>query len=815
MWRFLAAVLMIHLTCLLASAQVPGPAVTVDFERIQDGHVLDGAGHETAELRGEATASDDAHAGATALAVKGVADFGPDFGKDRQATISFWCKPAALSGIMVGKYGGINIEIAEKNKAVRFGLKLSDGWMSCQAPDNTIPLGVWTHITASWGLDGMALMLNDNLVAQAALPATFDWFLEDKPFLLGCYAWPPGYDVWCFEGLIDDFSYRPVQDFLPANIVPAPPAPSAILDARLLDTPEPAYDQPLPATVTGRVVIDANADAIADAGETGLQGVSVTDGYSVTTTDAAGAYTLSPSPDAVFIFITRPPNHDVAGNWYQPVGSEVNFTVTPAALSEDEFTFVVVSDTHISSERRSLEGLSEFVTEVNALDPAPRFVINSGDLVNLDKQMTVSADIGRQYFDSYTGIMNHLNMPYRNVAGDHTDSSYRLDQFPPGDHRAGKAMYWEYLGPNFFSFEYGRLHFVSIDNVYHMAEGTAHELIPEHVAWLRADLRSRSAGAVSLTISENEIERHLPGFAELAAEGGIQLQIVGDAHVVSEKQRPVPSRIHGALSGTWWNGPCADLSPQGYMIYHVTGTSLECFYKGLGERVTMVSPEYGSPLSGQAALQAHLVEPQPGETLEFSVAGGQWRPMTETGRPFHRAIFAATWDTAEVADGLAEVSVRLTPGDEIRTQVFVVNNNRPSPPTDTDATLTFAVGTVIGASLAPAAPVQVLVNGTAVGSIAAGRKGDCSFSVPATVLRKVNALTFDYPAPDQPFTITHPFLTIGDRILTDPLSAAIREVQLNHWDENVVSRAGFAIGDDPYQTSFVMARGSFHFVLPE
>jgi len=182
MWRFLAAVLMIHLTCLLASAQVPGPAVTVDFERIQDGHVLDGAGHETAELRGEATASDDAHAGATALslggaAVKGVADFGPDFGKDRQATISFWCKPAALSGIMVGKYGAINIEIVEKNKAVRFGLKLSDGWVSCQAPSKSIAIGVWTHITASWGPDGMALMLNDKLVATAALPAIFDWFL--------------------------------------------------------------------------------------------------------------------------------------------------------------------------------------------------------------------------------------------------------------------------------------------------------------------------------------------------------------------------------------------------------------------------------------------------------------------------------------------------------------------------------------------------------------------------------------------------------------------------------------------------------------
>ena len=122
-----------------------------------------------------------------------------------------------------------------------------------------------------------------------------------------------------------------------------------------------------------------------------------------------------------------------------------------------------VTDTHVSSNPRSQQGLSRFVREVNALSPKPRFVVNSGDLLNLHKALISKPESGHRDFRTYVGIMNHLTMPHYNVAGDHTDSSYRIKQFPRGDHRCGKPLYWEYLGPHFFSFEYGKIHFSSID----------------------------------------------------------------------------------------------------------------------------------------------------------------------------------------------------------------------------------------------------------------------------------------------------------------------------------------------------------------
>ena len=57
-----------------------------------------------------------------------------------------------------------------------------------------------------------------------------------------------------------------------------------------------------PFSVSGRVV--------ADKGEA-LQGVKVTDGYSLVRTDDQGAYTLDVHPDAGFVYLTIPSGYEV------------------------------------------------------------------------------------------------------------------------------------------------------------------------------------------------------------------------------------------------------------------------------------------------------------------------------------------------------------------------------------------------------------------------------------------------------------------------------------------------------------------------
>ena len=791
---------------------------SLDLGSVRDRAVLDASGVPIAQLEGGARVSPGGPDGGQALdlggeARKGVLSFGTTFASEKQGTLEFHCKPRVLSGIIVGKYGAINIEFVKGQNTVRFGLKLErEKWIHCMAPKNSATRSQWLHIKASWGNEGMLLFLDGKLAAHAALPEPFEWFISDRAFLLGSYDWPGGYPVWFFDGLIGNFSYRSFQESFNGALPKPVPAPD-ILTLRLRDSPKPNYGVPVPATVHGRVVLDANANLVPDAEESGVADVSISDGYSVVKTNKQGRYSLRPSPKAVFIFITRPSNHDVIGDWYKPLTSGVDFLLRRAERSEDEYTFVLVTDTHVSANPRSLAGLSQFVKEVNALNPPPRFVFNSGDLVSLDKQLNASASTGHGFFRNYTGIMNHLRMPCYNVAGDHTDSGYRLDEFRLGDHRAGKPMYWEYLGPNLFSFEYGRLHFVSVDVVYHLSKKTSHTMIPHHQNWFVQDLESRGAGTIVLTASENPLDRSIPGFVELARRCDIKLQLVGDTHVVSYRKSPVPSRAHGALAGTWWNGPCADLHPQGYMIYQVRGTELDCFYKGLDKRVAIVSPAYGAGVMGRLTVSADLLQPQSGETLQYSIDSGEWQTMEEVSHPFYRARFEAAWDSSSARDGLAEVKVRCMPGGETRSHIAVIDNRKSKAP-GSDGAVTFTAGRVIGAAYSLSGKVSVLVNGEPVGALRPGQRGKCSFSVPEQTMRKVNTLAFEFANPHDRISISSPVLHVGGETIKDPRAVAVREVRANHWPEKTVERAGFVLGDDPPESSFALRQDTFRFVLP-
>ena len=307
------------------------------------------------------------------------------------------------------------------------------------------------------------------------------------------------------------------------------PQPEAeVLDLLLRETPKPNYDAAVPSQITGRVLLH-------DSGRvSGAAGISVTDGYTVVTTDAQGAYSLTSSSDAVFIYVTRPAGHNVQGGWYKLLAANVDFEIKAATADEEEYIFVHVTDTHVSQSRRSLTGLSRFVREVNSLTPQPRFVVNSGDLLNLHKALLNTPAAGQADFRNYVGIMNHLAMPYYSVSGDHTDSSHRLDPFPRGDHRCGKPLYWEHLGPHFFSFEYGSIHFVSVDFGYHLGqrqipvngkdlEYPTNEVQPMHAEWMRQDMAGRMDGTFVVTTSEADLEDHCPDFAQMAAEHDVRL----------------------------------------------------------------------------------------------------------------------------------------------------------------------------------------------------------------------------------------------------------------------------------------------------
>jgi calcineurin-like phosphoesterase family protein len=608
---------------------------------------------------------------------------------------------------------------------------------------------------------------------------------------------------------------------VPAAVGAKPDQP--VLKLIVKDTPKPNYGKPVPKKVSGRVTLRTKG--------AGVGGVSVTDGYSVVKTDAQGAYTLTPSQDAVFIYITRPAGYDMAGDWYKPVAAKVDFMLEPAAGDEAEYIFVHVTDTHIHSARSGLAGLSRFVREVNAFTPKPAFVVNSGDLLSLHKALVSSAATGRAWFRNYVGIMNHLSVPYYNVAGDHTDSCYRIEEFPRGDHRCGKPLYWEHLGPHFFSFEYGKIHFVSVDFGYHLGkrkirvggkdlEYPTNGVQPMHVKWLKQDMAGRTKGSFVVTTSESDLTRFCPGFLEMAKQHDVRLQLTGDDHVVAYNPRPVPYRTGGSLSGCWWNpkskGLCPDLSPQGYLVYRVTGEEMECFYKGLGRRVEIVSPRMGAPWQGRVTVRAHIVQPKPSEALQYSLDGKDWKAMPEAAQPFLRSVHETTVDTTSLPDGLVDFRVRIAPDGESRSRPFVIANGRPPAPAGGDASVAFQVSPNSHVRKAPGGKVDVILNDKVIGTLAPKARKKYTFRIPASGLRKANILSFRFARPGDDMGLSSPILTFQGEPIEDPRDTALKQVRTSHWGPKSADWGGFVAGNGSLREGpFARKQDVFCFILPD
>ena len=74
------------------------------------------------------------------------------------------------------------------------------------------------------------------------------------------------------------------------------------------------------------------------------------------------------------------------------------------------FSFVHISDTHISGVGLHQENLLAMVAEINALTPSPAFIVCTGDLTETGRPPDM---------EKYIEITSALKMPVYNVLGNH------------------------------------------------------------------------------------------------------------------------------------------------------------------------------------------------------------------------------------------------------------------------------------------------------------------------------------------------------------------------------------------------------------
>lgn len=287
----------------------------------------------------------------------------------------------------------------------------------------------------------------------------------------------------------------------------------AVLAAALAAGPVAARAQgAAPLTVTGVVFADRNANGRQDAGEPGLADVAVSDQQAVVVTGADGRYTLASRGGTGLVAIALPDGYR-AERWWRPVApgaSTADFALVPAPAPRS-FTFIHASDTHIAE--ASVARLRRLRALADSLKPA--FVLVSGDLVR--DALRVGEAEARGYYELYRREVGGFTVPVWNVPGNH--ENFGIERAKSGVSAShplyAKGMYRSFLGPTYFGFTYGGVHFLGLDSVDIEDESYYGHVDATQLAWIEQHLARVPAGTPVVTFN------HIPLMSGTLLASGI------------------------------------------------------------------------------------------------------------------------------------------------------------------------------------------------------------------------------------------------------------------------------------------------------
>ncbi|GAB4344141.1 MAG: hypothetical protein Kow0099_23290 [Candidatus Abyssubacteria bacterium] len=377
--------------------------------------------------------------------------------------------------------------------------------------------------------------------------------------------------------------------------------------------------------VSGTVFEDADDDGLLDKGEIPLAGVVVSDGLTVTHTDASGYYEIYTGSDGT-IFVSVPGTHHAPGNRFwrnienPPYpGALADFPLLPnQGAADDRFTFVFVTDTHVGYGRNAKKGAAKAYASIAASKPA--LVIHGGDIV-FDVLAVSDEEKAIEQFDYYVkSLLPMIKAPFYHSLGNHDVFGWERRNARKSVFY-GKKMYRKYFGPTYYSFNFAHCHFVILDGISrttHRGQPTYYGYVaPAQLDWLRKDLATIDPRQPVILVS------HIPTINALASYFGVRSEFVttpageraskhqignlqevlqvfdgynlrlvlgGHYHSYEEihwkdNEREIMFVVGGSVCGEWWKGDRRiGLSswPEGYTVIDVEGESFDFAYVPYG-----------------------------------------------------------------------------------------------------------------------------------------------------------------------------------------------------------------------------------------
>lgn len=251
------------------------------------------------------------------------------------------------------------------------------------------------------------------------------------------------------------------------------------------------------AQVRGVVFDDANASGTRDAGEAGLAGIVVSNQADVARTAGDGSFSFASAGTGI-VFVTVPDGRRAVGGFWRRADSAgpLAFALAPAPRTA-EFTFIHASDTHISE--RSLPRTARLRALADSIRPA--FVLVTGDLTR--DALRVPEAEARGYYELYLRETKGFRAPVWSVPGNHElfGIERHLSLVSPEHPLYARGMYRSYLGPDYYSFDFGGVHFVGLNTADHDDLRYFGHVDSLQLAWLERDLATLPSGTPVVTFN--------------------------------------------------------------------------------------------------------------------------------------------------------------------------------------------------------------------------------------------------------------------------------------------------------------------------
>ena len=423
----------------------------------------------------------------------------------------------------------------------------------------------------------------------------------------------------------------------------------------------------------GRVYVDSNQNGKLDEGEKGLGGIHVSNGREVVKTDDSGRYSL-PVTDDTIVFVIKPTGYktpmdqDHVSRFYyihKPNGSPKNLKfpgVEPTGPLPKEIDFALYPQEEASQfdvlffgdpqprNQQEIDYIAHDVVE-NLIGSDAAFGVTLGDILFDDLSL----------FDSFNHTIGRIGIPWYNVIGNH-DINFATDKDELSD-----ETYERVYGPAYYSFDYGDVHFLVVDDVHWMTDGERRfyrsGLSDKQLDFIENDLATVPQERLVVAMMHIPLVRSTP-WLEPKRERLFRLLETRD-HCISlsghthhhehimidssegwKKPEPHHHIINVTVSGSWWSGKpdendiphtlCADGTPNGHTIMHFDGTKYLLEYRAARRdpnyQVRVMAEEvFKRDNQETGTFHANVFNAMPGAVVEWGLtADGPWQAMEKT-----------------------------------------------------------------------------------------------------------------------------------------------------------------------------------------